>query len=378
LEEKRMANRTLRTLAALSTLGLALSMGPGSSLVQASAGATMTTVAGGLQNPRGLTFGPDGQLYVAEGGLGGALQTTAAQCEQVPPPVGPYSGGYTSRISKINPSTGARTTVASGLPSSQTSPDLGSLISGVADVTFIGNTLYALEAAAGCSHGLLGTNNDILRINSDGTVTEVANLSDFIKTHPVAHPNPPDFEPDGTWYSMTAVRGKLYAVEPNHGEVDVVDPVTGAINRLVDVSAHYGHIVPTSVEYHGNIYVGNLNEFDPGVEASTGVYKVTPSGNIKLVKGGLTAVVGIAFRNGTLYALEAFTGFFAPTPDNASSGTVVRLGEDRNWHVVATGLSFPTAMTFGPDGNLYVSNFGFGFPPGAGQVVKIAITGKNN
>jgi hypothetical protein len=39
---------------------------------------------------------------------------------------------------------------------------------------------------------------------------------------------------------------------------------------------------------------------------------------------------------------------------------------------IATGLSLPTAMTFGPDGNLYVSNLGFGPPPvGAGQVLKV-------
>jgi hypothetical protein len=31
-------------------------------------------------------------------------------------------------------------------------------------------------------------------------------------------------------------------------------------------------------------------------------------------------------------------------------------------------------MTFGPDGNLYVSNFGFGFPSAAGQVVKITLS----
>jgi hypothetical protein len=30
-------------------------------------------------------------------------------------------------------------------------------------------------------------------------------------------------------------------------------------------------------------------------------------------------------------------------------------------------------MTFGPDGQLYVSNFGFGFPPGAGQIVRIEV-----
>ena len=63
----------------------------------------------------------------------------------VPGP-GPYSGGFTARISKID-ANGNRTTVADGLPSSQTNPQLGSLASGVADLAFIGNTLYALIAA---------------------------------------------------------------------------------------------------------------------------------------------------------------------------------------------------------------------------------------
>jgi len=45
----------------------------------------------------------------------------------------------------------------------------------------------------------------------------------------------------------------------------------------------------------------------------------------------------------------------------------------RRWTEVATGLTFPTGMTFGPDGALYVANVGFGFPPGAGQVVKIDV-----
>jgi hypothetical protein len=50
----------------------------------------------------------------------------------------------------------------------------------------------------------------------------VADLSAFIKAHPVKNPNPPDFEPDGTWYSMVAVGNSLYAVEPNHGELDKI------------------------------------------------------------------------------------------------------------------------------------------------------------
>jgi hypothetical protein len=37
----------------------------------------------GFNNPRGLKWGPDGHLYVAEGGVGGS-NSTAGQCIQVP------------------------------------------------------------------------------------------------------------------------------------------------------------------------------------------------------------------------------------------------------------------------------------------------------
>jgi hypothetical protein len=42
--------------------------------------------------------------------------------------------------------------------------------------------------------------------------------------------------------------------------------------------------------------------------------------------------------------------------------------------VIATGLFLPTAMTFGPDGALYVSNVGFGPPPvGMGEILRITV-----
>jgi hypothetical protein len=53
---------------------------------------------------------------------------------------------------------------------------------------------------------------------------------------------------------------------------------------------------------------------------------------------------------------------------------VLRVAEDGTRVTIATGLTFPTAMTFGPDGALYVSNVGFGAPPiGLGQVVRIRV-----
>ena len=42
----------------------------------ARAQSNVSVFATGLDNPRGLTFGPDGDVYVAEGGTGGKLSTT--------------------------------------------------------------------------------------------------------------------------------------------------------------------------------------------------------------------------------------------------------------------------------------------------------------
>jgi hypothetical protein len=349
------------TLVALVTAGGAQAFSP-----------NVTVFASGLNNPRGLTFGPDGNLYVAEGGLGGSATTTPAQCEQVPAPVGPYSGGFTSRISRIDPA-GNRTTVVDGLPSSQTSPLLGSLVSGVADVKFVNGQLYALEAGAGCSHGLIGTDNELLRVNANGTVTPVADLSAFQRTHPVASPDEEDFEPDGTWYSMVAVHGGLYAVEPNHSEIDAIDVSTGAISRVVDMSSDpwWG---PTTIAYHGNFFVGNLGPFpvSPGTEQ---IRKLTPAGKFTTWGDGLTTVLGITFgTRDRMYVLESMTAPGFPGPAEIGSGRVVEIDPDGTQTVVATGLSFATAITTGPDGALYVSDFGFGGPvPGLGQILRITV-----
>jgi DNA-binding beta-propeller fold protein YncE len=50
-------------------------------------------------------------------------------------------------------------------------------------------------------------------------------------------------------------------------------------------------------------------------------------------------------------AIKTFSEFGTPTPN-----------------------SEPTGITLGPDGNLYVSNYGFGYPPnGSGQILKITL-----
>jgi len=345
--------------------------------------ANATVYASGFEGPRGLVFGPDGSLYVAEAGLGGT-NSTVGTCAQVPG-IGPYTGGLTARISKVD--TGRNISiVTSGLPSAV---DAQGDVLGVADLVFLNGDLYADLAGGGCSHGNPAFPNAILKINiKNGTWTSVANLSQALLQFPAKITSPDDFEPDGTWYGMISQFGSLYTVEPNHRQVFSVTP-GGKVSQVIDISASQGHIVPTSLVFEqGTLYVGNLNLFpiDPQwakvMTIAKGVLIPNPlpgfagpldsffNWNVVSSKAGFTTITSMKVGpDGLLYVLELSDAAGFPTP---GAGKVVRVTRSGDIQDVVTGLIVPTGMTFGPDGRLYVSNIGAA-PGNAGQILRIDV-----
>ena len=170
---------------------------------------------------------------------------------------------------------------------------------------------------AGFSHGVASLPNGVVKITGTNAWTLISNLSAFQQSHPVAHPEPDDFEPDGTWYSMISSDNDLYALEPNHGELDKISQ-SGSITRVIDISASQGHIVPTAlIEHNNKFYVGNLSTF-PIVPGSSNIYKIDKHGQIKVYAKGFNTILGLSFdKCGRLYVLENTSGAPGPTQDLA-------------------------------------------------------------
>ena len=344
-----------------------------------------TAVAQGLYGPRGLKFGPDGNLYVATSGTA-KPQTGAPTCSAVPG--GPYFGDASATILKIDPQ-GNQTTLATGFPSTFNVPTASGF--GVGDVAFLDGQLYAVIAGGGCGHGNPTLPNMVAKVDlTTGQWVMIANLSAAVAAHPPAYMDLEDFQPDGDFYSLIAARGKLYTVDPNHGQVWSVTK-NGAVEMVTDISKLAAYwIGPTAlVDSDGGLLVSNLDAFPitpyasqlfvlrPGCGDGTG-YAVEDCGPGTLHVAssstpGVTTVVGMDWGpDGLLYLLELsepqtateLPPFF-PTPGD---GKVVRVRNGLTEDVI-TGLSVPTGMTFGPDGALYVSNWGAA-PAPIGQILR--------
>lgn len=323
----------------------------------------LTTVASGLISPRGFLWTADGTLYVAQAGSGGSSLGTPT----APPPVGPFQGGATASVVRIE--NGCPVLVAGDLPS--TNDQIGGTL-GVEDLALLGGQLYASVDGGGEAHGNAAQPSGVYRILENGTAELVADLSTWVRENPVSH-MPPDFDPDAAGYSLVAdeAAGTLWVDNPNSGEILSVS-LDGTVTRIADISA--GHLVPTMLAAapQGGVYVGFLTAV-PFPDGAAKVSHVAADGTVTDVWTGLTAVTDVAVSpDGTLYAVEMSTGNVEEPPFMVpGSGRVVRQSGLDSAEEVATGLMFPITLDFGPDGALYVAMPAMGAASGGGTIARI-------
>lgn len=381
-------NRILSALALVALFSAALTaliFGSRVEHVSAASPEATEVIAAGLHNPRGLNFGPEGALYVAEAGSGGA-----GPC--APGPEGTRCYGPTGAITRIDLGKGEVTQVASGLPS--LAGEDGSFATGIHDISFHGRGNAYLTigfggdpAARTIDFGSAGASfARLARMNASGNWTLQEDLGAY-----EAATNPTGDEVDTNPYGILALPGKRVVADAGANALNEVS-ANGTIStlavfpdRMVEAPPFLElppgtlipmDAVPTSVALgpDGHYYVGQLTGF-PFPVGGANVYRVPAQGGVpEVYAGGFTAIIDVAFGpDGSLYVLEiAKNGLLAAFIANDWTGALIRVVPDGTRTEIAAGAFFaPGGVVIDSEGNLYVTNNSIF--SGSGQVLRIAL-----
>jgi hypothetical protein len=331
--------------------------------------AGVSVVMSGLDNPRGMDFGPQGALYVAEAGRGGGADPNAPSLVLRGTPLYYGATGAVSRLWK-----GEQERVASGLPSiAQVS---GNEAAGPSDISLngVGNAYVSVGFGADPNlRGNLGPAGagfaQLIRLKPNGNWGQVADLGTYER-----NVNPDGRQLDTNPFAVLASPGGEVVVTDsgansllrvdNHGDVS-----TMAVMPILPVSQVFdGDPVPTgfTVGPDGAYYVGILSgaPFRAGV---ANVYRIVPGEAPTVFRSGFKTIIDVDFDgDGNLYVLQHSSG----AAGLAGPGSLVRVAPDGSRSTVLGDLSAPTSTAIAPDGTIYVTNFGT--TAGHGQVLRVA------
>ncbi|MHC5738229.1 ScyD/ScyE family protein [Nostoc sp.] len=363
--------------------------------MKAASAASFSVIADGLYNAGGLSFGPDGNLYVTEAGIGGS-----GAC--VPPASGQGDSlcyGTSGAVTKIE--NGKTKRILTGLPSLAL-PD-GTGASGPRDIQFDAKGKPYVLIGYGANPTFRDRNlgyTDLGKIiapdfktNSWTSVADIANYE--LANNPDGGDvgsNPLGFIIDGNkLVAVDAGANDLLSVNTSKNNLQAIvafpqDILTNPVFPPSDTPSNEPAQVPSQGEVvrsqfptqavpsnvakgpDGAYYVSQFTGF-PFPEGGAKIYRVGADGKPSVFADGFTQLTDLEFDPaGNLYALQyanqsAWKGNF--------DGSVIKIATDgtRTTLLSGNGLESPSALTIGADGAVYVTNRGD--RPGLGQVLRI-------
>jgi len=352
--------------------------------ISVGARATLEVVASGLVNPRGLTFGPEGGLYVAEAGSGGAGPCIVNSNNVL------VCYGATGAVTRIAlGGTPSQARVVTGLPSLAPGPgttNAGSSATGAHDVEFqgrgngyvtIGAALDPIRRVTDAAHPEFASVGmrfgRLVRFQPNGKWSFQEDIAGFETLA-----NPDDGLLDSNPYSVVALPGRQVFTDAGGNSLNAV-AANGAISNLAafpngtTATGQAYQAVPTGLTIgpDGAFYVGQLTGF-PFPLGGANVYRVPANGgDPEVYASGFTKIIDLAFApDGSLYVLQ-ITSAGGPPPQ-AGPGSLLRVVPGQAPQVVVApgqGLVAPGGLAIAQDGTIYVSNMSVS--PNAGTVVKI-------